>query len=318
MTYNFERIKAPRTALSILFLMSICTCLGAQQQNSSEPTSLARPNHRSFLVIDAPSTVSQGPDSLLSFDSLGNSSVFFGARHNLQGIDDIACSFNSPLHIVGALSNFGEGISELLEFDESGRLVHRIPFGTPGSNIALAFDHAGNFYAAEGVNLFKNGVLFTNDLSSASEVGKLAADSRGNLYVTLPITSQLLRIDPVGNVTVFADAIQGLNGPFGLAVGPMDEIYVANNPPSAPAFILKLDPSGIPSPFAMNISSQPDIRGLTFDFERDGHRDGKVYATLAADDEILTFDTMGNSSIFADASDRLNFPAAIARCPLRR
>lgn len=150
MPHNFVFIRVPGTALSILFLMSICSCLFAQQQNGSEPASWARRAYRSLLVIDASSTVSEGPDSLLTFD-----------------------------------------------------------------------------------------------------------------------------------------------------------------------------PSGAPSSFAANISSQPDIRGLVFDVEHDGpgnekeNRDGKVYATLAAENEIPSFDSMGNSSSFADASDGRNFPAAITKYPLR-
>jgi hypothetical protein len=323
MPYNFVRIRVPGAALSILFLTSMCTCLFAQQQNAGEPASWARHAHRSFLVLDSPSTKSEGPDSLLAFDSLGNSSTFFAATHDLDGLRDIACSLNGRPHIVGARSVFDEGISELLEFNEAGRIIRTSPFGTPGSNIALAFDDAGNFYIAQDLNIFKNGALLTSHLSAASEVGKLVADRKGNLYVTLPITSQLLRVDPLGNVTVFADTTKGLNGPFGLTVGPDNEVYVANNPPSEPAFILKFDPSGTPSSFATNISSQPDILGLAFAVERDGpgnekeNRDGKVYATLAAENEILSFDSMGNSSLFADASDGLNFPAAITKCPLR-
>lgn len=317
MPHNLVRIKVPAAALSILFLMSVCTRLVAQQQKPNEPDSSAQRPHRSFFVLNSPSSVSQGADSILTFDSLGHSSVFFSAGQKLQGLRDIACSLNGPPHLVVAHNDFDGSIAELLELNASGSIVRRIPFGTPGEGVALAFDDAGNFYAAEGTAVFKNGVLFTNLLPGGSEVGKLVADRRGRLYVTQPVTSKVLRIDALGNVTLFADTTEGLNGPYGLAVDGMDDIYVANNPPSAPAFILKFDPSSKPSSFAAGISSQPEIWGMTFDFERDGRIDEKdrdLYATLGAEDEILKFDTMGNSSIFADASDGLSFPVAVTRC----
>ena len=290
-------------ALSILFLMSASTALVAQQQTSSEADSVA--------VLNSPSTESAGSDSILTFDSLGHSSVFFSASLNFQGLDDIACSLTGPPRLVVSHNDFSENVSELMELNASGNIVRRIPFGTPGGGgIALAYDDAGNFYAAQDPVVFKNGVLFTNLLPGGSEIGKMVADSRGRLYVTQPGTSQVVRVDALGNVTVFADSTQGMNTPYGVAVDGKDNIYVANNPPSAPAFILKFDPSGVPSSFAADISSQPDIRGMAFDLERDGD----LYAAIGDDNEILKFDTTGLSSIFADASDGLDFPVSIARC----
>jgi hypothetical protein len=53
---------------------------------------------------------------------------------------------------------------------------------------------------------------------------------------------------------------------------------------------------------------------MTFDLERDGRIDEKdrdLYATLEAKNEILRFDPMGNSSVFANASEGLDHPVAI-------
>ena len=293
-------------ALPILLLMSVCTTLVAQRQTSSEANSV--------VVLNSPSTASLGSDSILTFDSLGHSSVFFSASHNLQGLNDIACNLNGPPGLVVSHTDFSENVSELLELNASGNIVRRIPFGThDGGGIALAYDAAGNFYAAQDTTVFKNGVLFTNHLPGGSEIGKMVADSRGRLYITQPITSQVVRVDALGNVTIFADATQGVIGPYGVAVDGKDNIYVANNPPSADGFILKFDPSGIPSSFAADIfPPQPDIRGMAFDLEGDGD----LYATLGLDvNEILKFDTTGLSSLFADASDGLDYPVSLVRCP---
>jgi hypothetical protein len=70
-------------------------------------------------------------------------------------------------------------------------------------------------------------------------------------------------------------------------------------------------------PFAANISFQPDIRGLAYVPAHDG-QGSKLYATLAADEEVLEYDESGNSTVFADSSDHLDFPASIAPCPGRR
>jgi hypothetical protein len=317
MSRNFKRIKISAAAFSILFLMSVGTSLFAQQQTSNEADSLATLNHRDFFVLNSPSTESSGFDSILTFDLSGHSSVFFSASHKLIGLNDIACSSSARPRLVVAHTDFAENISELLELSASGRIVNRIPFGSPSQGgIAVAFDDAGNFYAAQGTTVFKNGVLFTN-LPPGSEVGKLVADSKGLLYLSQPVTSNVVRIDALGHVTIFADATKGLNGPYGLAVDGDDNIYVANNPPSAPAFILKFSPSGVPSSFAAGISSQPNIRGMTFDLERNGRineRDRDLYAALGAENEILRFDATGISSLFADASDGLDFPVSITKC----
>ena len=104
---------------------------------------------------------------------------------------------------------------------------------------------------------------------------------------------------------------------YGLAVDWDDNLYVANNPPSAPAFIQKFNPSGVPSSFAAGISSQPNIRGMTFDLKRGGRideRDRGLYAALGAENEILKFDTTGISSLFANVTDGLDFPVSIIKC----
>jgi hypothetical protein len=318
MSNNLGRIKVPALVLSILFLLSACLCLVAQQQTSTEAESLGRRTHRDFFVLNSPSTESAGFDSILAFDSLGHSSVFFRASHKLVELNDIACSSSGRPRFVVAQTDFAANISELLELNASGRIVSRIPFGSPsGAGIALAFDDAGNFYAAQSTTLYKNGVVFTNLIPAGSEAGKLVADRKGILYLSQPITSNVVRIDTLGHVAVFADATKGVNAPYGLAVDWDDNLYVANNPPSAPAFIQKFNPSGVPSSFAAGISSQPNIRGMTFDLKRDGRideRDRDLYATLGAENEILKFDTTGISSLFANATDGLDFPLSIVKC----
>jgi hypothetical protein len=260
-----------------------------------------------FFVINSPSAISAGTDSILTFDSLGNSAVFFGSEHNLTGLQDIVCSPNEPRHIFVSHGAFNVA-AEVLEFDASGRIVNTVPRELG----ALAFDQAGNFYATANGGIFKNGMLFAS-LPPSTGIGRLAIDSSGNLYLTDPFsTYQVLRIDPNGNVTLFADATDGLLGPYGLAIDSMDNIYVANSI-GGPLSILKFDPSGTSTLFAVE-NSVNISRSMVFD------RNDNLYATLENSNQILKFDKAGNSSVFADASDGLNFPYAITvgTCPVRR
>ena len=317
MSHIFTRHKAPAAVLSLALVIT-----GGHRLFAEDSAFLACNDHtkhigRSLLLLNAPSTTSEGPDSLLSLDALGNSTVFSGSRHGLEGLSDVACRpVGHPL-VIAALGNYSAGLSELLAFDRCGKLEGSFYLGTPDGDIAVGFDPAGNLYAATMTNLWKNGKVIATPISTASEVGKLAADGKGNVYITLPVTSQLIHVDQGGNVILLADASAGLNSPYGIALGANDEVYVANNPPSAPAYISRFAPDGKPSTFAANISFQPDIRGLAYVPGHDGHG-SKLYATLAADEEVLVYDEFGNSTVFADSSDHLDFPASIVPCPGRR
>jgi hypothetical protein len=310
----FARSKAPAAVLSLAMLVAGHTHLRAQDAAATAVNNQAWQTRGSFLLLNAPSTVSEGADSLLSLDARGNSKVFYGSRHGLEGTDDVACRSAGRPQIVAAVSNYSASLSELLFFDQAGKLEHTFSLGAPyGGGIALGFDPAGNLYAATTASLWKNGKVIATNVSPNSEIGKLVADNLGNVYITLPITNQLIRVDQAGNVILLADAGAGLNGPFGIALGANHELYVANNPPSAPAYITQFAAEGTPSTFAANISFQPGIRGLAYVPAHGGHG-ARLYATLAADNDVLSFDESGNASVFVDSTDHADFPYSIAPC----
>ena len=148
------------------------------------------------------------------------------------------------------------------------------------------------------------GMIFKNDAVLANlpftGIGQMAVDRNGNIYLTDPqVSSRIFHIDQAGNLTVFADASKGLIAPYGLAIDSRNNVFVANNPGSSPAFILKFDPSGAVTSFATNISSQTIILSMAFD------NGDNLYATLQNDNTILKFDRHGNSSVFATGSNRL-------------
>jgi hypothetical protein len=238
----------------------------------------------------------------MTFDLRGSGRIFFSAKHNLVGLRDIACDPRKPQHIFVTQSDF-PAIAGFLIFDASGKR-ETIPSGMPGSALSVAFDRVGNLYTASDVTIFKNATVHAT--LPFTGIGQLAVDTKGNVYLTDPfIAPRIFRIDQAGNVTVFADASKGLSGPYGLAVDSRNNLFVANNPPSGPAFILKFDPAGTVASFASNISFQPEIESMTFD-DRDN-----LYAALQADNTVLKFDSLGHFTVFATANDGLNFPSAV-------
>ena len=269
------------------------------------------PSVNTIFVINAPSTASRGVDSILTLNSHGKSVVFLGTEHNFSGLTDIACQPDRPRNVIVPHSVFPVSHGFLI-LNAKGRIIHTIPSGPPGGGVSIAYDRVGTLYVVDGVTR----IVFKNDIALATLpltgiIGRIVVDSLGNIYVTDSTvfapqeTSRVFRVDQAGNVSVFADETKGLNRPFGLAVDSQDNVFVANNPPGAAGFILKFDPSGTASFFATDIASQPDLRSMVFD-DKDN-----LYVTLGAYDTILKFTTAGASTVFADASDGLNYPTAI-------
>jgi hypothetical protein len=268
-----------------------------------------------IFVINSPSAVSEGTDSILTFDGRGDGTVFVGTQQNLVGLSQIACDPRNPQHIFASHINFPVTAGMLL-YDAFG---HRDTIPTAGSPLALAFDRAGNLYTAMLQADTGAGKIFKNDSVLANlpltGIGQIAVDRNGNVYLTDPqVSPRIFHIDQSGSVSVFADASKGLIAPYGLAIDSRNNLFVANNPASSPASILKFDPSGTVTLFATNISFQPIIRSMTFD---DGDN---LYATLQEDNTIVKFDRRGHSSVFATSNNGLNNPVAITvgTCPIDR
>ena len=277
---------------------------------AAEPPPVTR-----IFVLNSPSSRSAGSDSILTFDALGKGGIFFGSQNRVEGARDIVCSPIKPEPLLLSVSHFTLGKNELLVIDSAGNVVSAIPgLGPPGEQFQLAFDREGNLYFAGGGKIFKNGTLFATLPGIVGE-GDLAVDSLGNLYVTNTFASQLFRIGATGVVSLFADASDGLNIPIGLAVDSKDNLFVANNTPSAAGSILKFDSAGKSTTFASNISFQPGIRSMIMSV--DGA--DSLYVPLENENKILKFDATGNSSLFADEWAGLNAPfgIVIGSCPVK-
>jgi DNA-binding beta-propeller fold protein YncE len=116
----------------------------------------------------------------------------------------------------------------------------------------------------------------------------------GNLFVANSGANNILKFDPAGNATVFADASSGLSSMRDLAFDREGNLLVANRlGPGLTGNILRFDPSGTASVFADTNDGVVDPAGLAFDAS------GRLFMTNQSGHNILEFDPAGNASVFA-------------------
>lgn len=160
--------------------------------------------------------------------------------------------------------------------------------------LALAFDSAGNLYAANADNTIEKfnssgvGTLFANSGLNAP-VG-LAFDSAGNLYAGNFGNNTIEKFNSLGVGTVFANS--GLNNPSGLAFDSAGNLYVPNRGNNT---IEKFNSSGVGTVF---VTLGPDFLpfGLAFDSTGNLYADARGYL-------IEKFDSSGmDLGVFATAT----------------
>jgi len=227
----------------------------------------------------------------LAFDSLGN---LFAAENPEPDHIDIGrvLKFNLRNHVstVGSAAYFifqglatdsagnvfvtgtsqrGPFTSTIFKFTPSG---DRIVFGSvPGQGYGLAFDSAGNLYAAaddflgdsNDQTIYKfapNGARNVFVGPSAFGAGTypvgLAFDSSGNLFVSTecfcePGSDTILKFTPAGGESTFAT---GLSTPRGLAFDSTGNLFVAEDNDFPDGDILEYPPGGgAPTVFASGL-----------------------------------------------------------------
>jgi hypothetical protein len=293
---------AIRVALSALVL-SLCV-------DGFTARTPARARER-LLVLNAPSAASQGFDSILELTARGRSSIVVDVDKQLIGSRDFLCRPTKPFHILLSQGDFVSRTHGFLILSRGGRTLHTLPSAEFGA-LAMAYDQNGALYTvATAGKIFRDNLPFAS-LPPGRSVGRVAVDSRGYVYVTSALSVEgesprLFRVDPAGQVSVFADETQGLDGPFGLAIDREDNVFVANlETVFFSSFILKFDASGAASVFASDF--EPVVRSMTFD------ADGNLFATADSPHAIMKFTPTGDRSVFADANNGINFPEAIRSC----
>lgn len=141
----------------------------------------------------------------------------------------------------------------------------RRSFGfVPGHGMGLAFDNAGDLFAADATDktIYKftpdgtRSVFIGPDAFTKPETGPigLAFDRFGNLFVSTAVFPYngdgILKFTPSGVKSTFAS---GLPNPRGLAFDSADKLFVAQIPGSASGDILKFTRKGRPTVFASEI-----------------------------------------------------------------
>ena len=139
----------------------------------------------------------------------------------------------------------------------------RTVFGTtPGAGFGLAFDSAGNLYAAaDDQTIYKFAADGTRSVFAGPSAFDddtvpfgLAFDSNGNLFVSTqgdPGNDTILEFTPGGMESTFAT---GLTYPHGLAFDGSGNLFVAEDNPAPDGDILKFAPGGgAPTVFASGI-----------------------------------------------------------------
>src|SRR5207244_11541493 len=151
------------------------------------------------------------------------------------------------------------GASTIFKFTPDGE---RIVFGSvPSQGWGLAFDSAGNLYAADGgaqpiYKFAPNGTRAVFVGPSAFAEGEypvgLAFDISGNLFVSIetfsdPGADSIVYFTPMGVKSTFAT---GLTFPRGLAFDSSGNLFVAEANAIPDGDILKITPGGMTTVFA--------------------------------------------------------------------
>jgi len=166
--------------------------------------------------------------------------------------------------------------STIFKFTSSG---DRIVFGSlPGQGWGLAFDSAGNLYAAQGpVDLGGDPTIYEfapdgtrtifagpDQFATGEYPVGLAFDRSGNLFVSIetfgdPGTDSIVYFTPMGVKSTFAT---GLTFPRGLAFDSLGNLFVAEANPPPDGDILEFAPDGSELPVFASGFGRPEF--LTF------------------------------------------------------
>ena len=295
---HFKRIEIlPLLSLGAIFALAI----SAHGQNLYVSAQVP-PSHAilEFTPSGTQSTYASGllfPRGL-AFDSIGNlfaaetlepdnhdigRVLKFNLHNHVNTVGSVAKFFFEGLaldiagnaYVMANDDNSPTGASTIFKFTPDGE---RIVFGSvPSQGWGLAFDSAGNLYAADGGDqtIYKfapNGTrtVFAGPSEFAegeSPVG-LAFDRSGHLFVSIetftdPEAGSIVYFTPIGVKSIFAT---GLTFPRGLAFDSSGNLFVAEvNQPELgqPGDILKFPPGGgSPMVFASFSVGRPEF--LTF------------------------------------------------------
>ena len=193
----------------------------------------------------------------------GVQSTFATLSGNLFG-EDVAFDSSGNLFVIAQDQNDPNQASTIYKFTPGGV---QSTFGSmPGQGFGLAFDGAGNLFAADAV--FQTIWKFTPDgtrsvfviasINPDQGLVGLAFDRFGNLFAStesnLVEPDTILKFTPDGMQSTFA---MNLTNPRGLAFDRSGNLFVSELAPANE--ILKFTPNGNQTLFASGIPTQPEF-----------------------------------------------------------
>ncbi len=183
----------------------------------------------------------------------------------------------------------------------------------PNGNRTTLADYTDGLRYPQGIALGPDGYVYVGDFNKILKFDPsgngsvfaeslpgtgLAFDRFGSLFVANANGFTIEKLDANGGRFVFADSSDGLQFPQALAFDANGNLYVANGNNS----IIKFDAGGNGSVFAASGLDHP--QALAFD------RGGNLFAANFSNNTIQKFDPNGNRSVFANSG--LNGPAGLA------
>jgi hypothetical protein len=217
---------------------------------------------------------------VLKFNLRNKVSTVGSAAH--FGFEGLATDMAGNAYVMASDDNSPTEAGTIFKFTPDGERIAfgTVPGTTPGNelqpNWGLAFDSAGNLYAADGgaQTIYKfapNGARSVFVGPSAFGAGEypvgLAFDSSGNLFVSTqcfapdlcaPGSDTILKFTPTGVESTYAT---GLTNPRGLAFDSSGYLFVAEANAIPDGDILKFAPNGTHTVFASGFG-RPEF--LTF------------------------------------------------------
>lgn len=244
-------------------------------------------------ILNSPSTVSAGNDSIVSFDKLGNQSTFVAPDPNLNGIREIAFGLEGKI-LYAVQSHSVLGIHRIIYFDNTGTIIDELNVPITGNLKSMTVNIDGLIYVSDTFKVYqinpntKDVVVFAS-YSIETAADDMDHDSNGNLYITTANGgNSILKVDTSGNVTTFADSTDELDSPFGITFDHVTNMIWVVNFRGSPASIYKFDLNGNGNYFANNPGAE--IRGILID------SDGLPLVPLGVEDKVVKVDSSGNST----------------------
>jgi len=238
------------------------TLAGAQ---STLPGTFSVPRGLAFdsagdLFVATNSFSGPTPQAAIKEIKPGGNQITLGRLPDNSFAAGLAINSSGNVFVMGGISGSGVA-STIFEFTPGGT---RSVFGTlSGQGLGLAFDSAGNLFAAAGGMIVKftpggTPSIFAGPSAFTSNSGPsgLTFDSAGNLFVSTDSNGleqdTIREFTPGGMESTFAT---GLTFPRGLAFDSSGNLYVSEIGIPAPGDILKFTPGGTESTFASGIGT---------------------------------------------------------------